>query len=262
MAGDDTVFRLRGETSYSQARRVGNLLFIAGTVSWDDDFAVIGEGDMRKQIETVYKDIRRTLAHFGLDARALVKETVYTLDMDALVDVNDVRMQAFAGELPPASTWIAIDRLANPKLLLEVEAVAVLPTEGEVANGMPAAFNLRKAEADFGYSQAVKAGSLLFISGVVSWDKDGAPVNPGNFAAQLTNVYEELNETLVANGADFSRVVKETIFTRDMPALVSAAPLRIAYYGDMPPPASTWIKVERLVHSDLLLEVEMIVELP
>lgn len=126
MAKENEVFRLRGETSYSQARRVGKLLFIAGTVSWDDDFHVIGEGDFRRQMEIIYADIGRTLSHFGLTAASLVKETIYTLDMNALIEVNAVRMAFFGDAAPPASTWIAINRLANAKLLLEVEAIATL----------------------------------------------------------------------------------------------------------------------------------------
>lgn len=122
-------------------------------------------------------------------------------------------------------------------------------------------FNLRKSESAFGYSQAVAAGDLLFIAGTVSWDLNGQPINIGDFGAQVTNIYEELALTLAAYAIDFSAVVKETIFTCDMAALVSAAPLRAAYFADCAPPASTWVQVERLVHPDLLLEVEMVAAL-
>lgn len=118
-------------------------------------------------------------------------------------------------------------------------------------------FNIRQAEHDFAYSQAVRAGNLLFISGTVSWNDKAEPVAVGDMAVQLRNVYDELRKTLAAHGASFEDVVKETVYTRDMDALVAAAPIRAAYFAGCAPPASTWTQITRLVHPDLLLEVEM-----
>lgn len=125
MARDDNHCCLRGEKSYTHARAGGNLIFIAGTVSWDDAFQVVGEGDWNKQIETIYGDLRRVLNHFELGLGAIVRETIYTTSMDRLVAANGTRLNAYANGVPPASTWIEVERLANPKLLLEIEAIAV-----------------------------------------------------------------------------------------------------------------------------------------
>ncbi len=264
----EKIFRLRGERSYSQARRSGNLVFISGTVSWDDDFNVVGGNDVRLQIENIYRDIGRTLQHFGLDFSSLVRETIYTLDMELLLSVSDIRTSHFANGGTPAATWVVVSRLVNPKFILEIEAVALLPAgDGETDNGVaravepPRHFRRRSVESAYGFSQAVQAGSLLFVAGLVSWNARAEPLNVGNFAAQLTNIYEELGEILAGHGAGFSAIAKETIFTCDMTSLVSAAPLRGAYFGEHPPPASTWVQVERLVHPDLLLEVEVIAQL-
>ena len=118
-------------------------------------------------------------------------------------------------------------------------------------------FNIRQAEQDFAFSQAIKAGNMLFISGTVSWDENAEPVAPGDMKAQVKNVYDELQKTLEAHGASFANVVKETVFTRDMDALVEAAPVRARYFDDCAPPASTWVEISRLVHPDLLVEIEM-----
>ena len=56
---------------------------------------------------------------------------------------------------------------------------------------------------------------------------------------------------------DAGDVVKETVFTTDMDALVAANPKRVEYYKDVTPPASTWVEVKRLVDPDLMLEVEI-----
>lgn len=121
----------------------------------------------------------------------------------------------------------------------------------------PHAYNRRELEKRVGYSQAVSAGDYLFISGCVSWDMKGQPMHAGDFASQLDAVYADIDATLKANGMDASNVVKETVFTTDMDALVTANPRRVAYYRNVTPPASTWVEIKRLVHPDLLLEVEI-----
>jgi 2-iminobutanoate/2-iminopropanoate deaminase len=118
-------------------------------------------------------------------------------------------------------------------------------------------FNLRPAEEVFSFSQAIKAGNLLFVSGTVSWDHDANPIAVGDMAGQIKNVYEELRATLAAHGATFEHVVKETIYTRDIALLAENAPARAPYFADCSPPAATWIEVSSLIHPDLLLEVEI-----
>src|SRR5687768_16962043 len=117
------------------------------------------------------------------------------------------------------------------------------------------AYNRRDLEKRAGYSQAVLAGDYLFISGCVSWDMKGNPLHAGDFASQLEVVYADIDATLKAHGMDAGKVVKETIYTTDMEALLAANPLRVKYYQHATPPASTWVEINRLVHPDLLLEV-------
>ncbi|AYJ84968.1 RidA family protein (plasmid) [Sphingomonas paeninsulae] len=118
--------------------------------------------------------------------------------------------------------------------------------------------NFRAVEKDFSFSQAVRAGNLLFVSGCVSWDENANPVAVGDMAAQMDNVYKDLGRTLAAYNLTFNNVVKETMYTRDMDAMVGTASVRAGYYADCAPPASTWIEISRLVHPDLLLEVEIV----
>jgi 2-iminobutanoate/2-iminopropanoate deaminase len=119
------------------------------------------------------------------------------------------------------------------------------------------AFNIRPAEQAFAYSQAIKAGDFLFISGTVSWDENATPIAPGDMGAQIKVVYDELAKTLAAHGASFANVVKETVYTLDMDAVAANSAVRAAYFADCAPPASTWVQISRLVDPVLLLEVEM-----
>ncbi|NJS13838.1 MAG: RidA family protein [Sphingopyxis sp.] len=118
-------------------------------------------------------------------------------------------------------------------------------------------FNIRPAEEAFAFSQAVKAGDFLFISGTVSWDHDANPIAPGDMAAQIKVVYDELKLTLEAHGASFANVVKETVYTVDLDQMAANSAIRAKYFADCAPPAATWIGITRLIHPDLMVEVEM-----
>jgi 2-iminobutanoate/2-iminopropanoate deaminase len=120
------------------------------------------------------------------------------------------------------------------------------------------AYNRRLLEKSAGYSQAVLAGDYLFISGCVSWDMEGRPLHVGDFVSQLKAVYADIGATLDAHGMNAGDVVKETVYTTDMEALVAANRERLHYYKEVTPPASTWVEIKRLVNPDLLLEVEII----
>jgi 2-iminobutanoate/2-iminopropanoate deaminase len=113
---------------YAQAVRAGNTLYISGCVSWDAEGNVVGKGDMKAQVHAVYTDLKQTLAAHGATFVHVVKENVFTTDMDALEANNDVRIGYYVndGSAPPASTWIGCTSLAAPGLMLEVECIAVL----------------------------------------------------------------------------------------------------------------------------------------
>lgn len=126
---DREVFHLRKLEKgfgYSQAVRVGNTIHISGSVSMNDEGEVLGKGDMKEQLKNALEDIRKTLAHFGGDYGDIVKETIFTTDMDALLSATDVRAKYYDGYEFPAASWVAVPRLVSPDFLVEVEVVAVL----------------------------------------------------------------------------------------------------------------------------------------
>jgi enamine deaminase RidA (YjgF/YER057c/UK114 family) len=61
----------------------------------------------------------------GFDS--VVKETIYTTDMDALLKVADLRFEYYGKERQPAASWVEVRRLLDPGFLVEVEVVAELP---------------------------------------------------------------------------------------------------------------------------------------
>ena len=92
-------------------------------------------------------------------------------------------------------------------------------------------FHLNCYEKDFGYSQAVLIDKTLYVSGSVAADADGRLVAPNDMAGQMRAVYASIKRTLAANGVGFDSVVKETIYTTDMDALLKVADMRFEYYS-------------------------------
>lgn len=121
-------------------------------------------------------------------------------------------------------------------------------------------YNIRPVEKVIKYSHAIKSNSRLYISGTVSWDQDGKPTHAGDMRQQIQAVYREIAKTLNENGFDVSDIVKEVIYTVDIDALAANSEVRGQFYNNGEPPAATWVEVRRLIHPDMLLEVEVVAE--
>ena len=105
------------EAGYAQAIKVGNTIYVSGTVSITIDS--VG-------ITRLYKTIERTLAHYGAGMKHVVKENLYTTDIEAMKANNQYRLTFYRNDYP-AATWVQISRLYMPEAKLEVEVTAVLP---------------------------------------------------------------------------------------------------------------------------------------
>lgn len=107
------------------------------------------------------------------------------------------------------------------------------------------------------YVHAVRAGTLVFVSGQVAFGADGRVVGAGDIEAQTVQVMENLGANLRVVGASFADVAKVTIFVRDMAHRGRIAAIRERYFQGANP-ASTLVEVSALAHPDLLIEVEAI----
>ena len=116
------------------------------------------------------------------------------------------------------------------------------------------------------YSHAVTTdgpGKRIFVAGQVSWNKEGAVVGKGDMRKQCEQVFENVGHALRAAGAGWGDVVKMNGYMVGMNnERVSAyREVRQRYLKQGELPASTLVGVERLVHEDLWLEVEVIAAL-
>ncbi len=111
---------------YTDAVRAGDLLFISGCVSVDEHGKVVGEGDVVAQARQIFSILERILAAAGVGFADVVKVTHFLTNIDDRARINPIRQEYF-GEARPASTLVEVSKLVLPELLLEIEAVAVIP---------------------------------------------------------------------------------------------------------------------------------------
>lgn len=104
------------EAGYAQVVKVGSTIYISGVPTSELN---------PKGIARLYKTLERCLNSFGATAKDVVKETLYTTDIEAMKKYNNVRKEFYKGDYPAAS-WVQIDRLYEPSAKLEVDLIAVI----------------------------------------------------------------------------------------------------------------------------------------
>lgn len=102
---------------YAQVIKAGNTLYISGVPTADLS---------PKGISNVYKTLEKCLNAFGATSKDVVKETLYTTDIETMKKYNDARKAFYKGDFP-AATWVQVSRLYEPNAKLEIELIAQLP---------------------------------------------------------------------------------------------------------------------------------------
>ena len=111
-----------------------------------------------------------------------------------------------------------------------------------------------------GYSQVVEVrdGRTLYISGQVALDASGNLVGSGDFAAQVKQVFANLEARLDEAGASFNDVVKLNFYLLDAGNLRIVREVRDTHVNREYPPASTLVVVKQLFRPELMVEVDAI----
>jgi 2-iminobutanoate/2-iminopropanoate deaminase len=108
----------------SQAKQIGNTIYVSGQIAYNSEGRLVGEGDMKAQTRQVFENISEILESAGSSLKDVVKINTYITDGSKFMDMLAVRSEIF-GDDPPASTAVVVAGLAFPELLIEVEAVAI-----------------------------------------------------------------------------------------------------------------------------------------
>ncbi len=108
---------------YSQALKVGEMVFVSGQIPIDPATGDIVQGDIKAQTRQVLTNLNAVLAAAGSSLEKTVKTTVYITNMDEFSQVNEVYSEFFKDQ-PPARACVEVSRL--PKgVTVEIDAIAV-----------------------------------------------------------------------------------------------------------------------------------------
>jgi 2-iminobutanoate/2-iminopropanoate deaminase len=124
----------------------------------------------------------------------------------------------------------------------------------------PEAVSTPAAPAAIGpYSQAIKSGSLLFVSGQIPLDPVTGAMVAGDIAVQTHRVFANLKAILEAAGATFANVVRTTVYLADMNDFATVNEIYARYFSS-PAPARATIQAARLPR-DARVEIDLIASL-
>jgi enamine deaminase RidA (YjgF/YER057c/UK114 family) len=110
---------------YSRAVRAGDLVFVAGTTAVDATGAVTGVGDPYAQAKAALHKIERALAEAGATMGDVVRTRIFVTDMGCSEPVGRAHGEFF-GSIRPAATMVEVVKLIDPRMLVEIEADAVI----------------------------------------------------------------------------------------------------------------------------------------
>ena len=117
-------------------------------------------------------------------------------------------------------------------------------------------------EKEYGYSQAVKVGDTIYISGQVSHDDEGKIVGRGDMDAQMRQAYANIQKMLEKYGATMDNIIDEVLFVTDMnTAFAAAVKCRQEVFSGQPVVASTIVQIQRLAFPDLMIEIKCVAKL-
>ena len=89
------------------------------------------------------------------------------------------------------------------------------------------------------YSQAIRSGNMLFLSGQIALDPKSGNLIDGDFAAQSRRVFDNLRGVLRAAGADFKHVTRATVYLTDLGNFQTLNSIYAEYFGSHKPARST-----------------------
>jgi enamine deaminase RidA (YjgF/YER057c/UK114 family) len=106
--------------------RPGKLVFVSGLTAKNERGEIVGVGDVRTQTRQVCENLRAALRAAGGTLADIMRVDVFIRDMAGFKDIHDIRREYF-GPNPPASTMVAVAGFTHPDMLIEINAIAVLP---------------------------------------------------------------------------------------------------------------------------------------
>ena len=110
---------------YSRAVRTGPFIAVTGCASVGSDGELVGEGDPYAQATRCIEVIREVLESAGAGLTDVVRTRMFVTNIDQWEEIGRAHKEAF-GDIMPATTMVEVSRLIDPRMLVEIEADAVV----------------------------------------------------------------------------------------------------------------------------------------
>jgi enamine deaminase RidA (YjgF/YER057c/UK114 family) len=109
---------------YSRAIRAGDEIHVSGTTATDDDGAVVAPGDPYAQTARAIENVETALSALDASLSDVVRTRLFVMDIDDWEAIGRAHGDAFEA-VRPATTMVQVERLIDPEMLVEIEAVAL-----------------------------------------------------------------------------------------------------------------------------------------
>ena len=117
------------------------------------------------------------------------------------------------------------------------------------------AFSGARWESEVGYCRALRADDRIFVTGTAPVNPDGSIHAPGDGYGQAVRCFEIIQEALEGVGAAVTDVTRTRMFVTEIERWQEYGRAHKEVFGDHPP-ATTMVEVRRLIHRDMLIEIE------
>jgi enamine deaminase RidA (YjgF/YER057c/UK114 family) len=256
---------------YTEAFRVGHMVFAAGQLATDFVTGVPAEArkhaefpfygsDIKLQTAYILENLATTLAAAGSSLAHVVKSQVFLTDLKDFAAFDEVWRRYF--DVPPPRTTIETGGLLIKDALIEIDLIAFIP--GTVASEYPVSDAARPLA---NYSEAVSIDGLVFAAGQLATDfSTGVPAQARKHPAfpfygsdiklQTRYILENCKKTFAAAGCSLDDVIKAQVFLTDLKDFSGFDEVWKEYFA-VPPPRTT-IGTSGLLIKDALIEIDLI----
>lgn len=114
------------KVGYSRAVQTGSQVHVSGTTATDDDGDIVGKDDAYEQTKKALQNIEDALRETDASLEDVVRTRIFVTNIDEWEAIGEAHGEVFS-EIRPTASMVEVNRLIDPGLLVEVEAIAILP---------------------------------------------------------------------------------------------------------------------------------------